>query len=113
MARKPDKCFLSATVTQSRRLVGLEFSWPHLLHVSLGLRLRQSCAGNRIAPMQHEQLGLGTVLARPQARDGVGPAVELPGLRHVVDAHDEGQAACKERVSKARLWPCPLVRSSS
>ena len=27
--------------------------------------------------MQHEQLGLGTVLARLQARDGVGPAVEL------------------------------------
>ena len=72
---KPDKCFLSATVTQSRRLVGLEFSWPHLLHVSLGLHLCQSCAGNRIAPMQHEQLGLGTVLAQPQARDGVGPAV--------------------------------------
>ena len=30
-------------------MVGLEFSWPHLLHVSLQLRLRQSCAGNRIA----------------------------------------------------------------
>ena len=36
-----------------------------------------SCAGNRIAPVHYEQLGLGTVLARAQACDGVGPAVEL------------------------------------
>ena len=55
-----------------------------------------SCAGNRIAPVHYEQLGLGTVLARAQACDGVGPAVELPGLLHVVDADDEGQAARKE-----------------
>ena len=38
-----------------------------------------SCAGNRIALVHYEQLGLGTVLARAQACDGVGPAVELPG----------------------------------
>ena len=44
----------------------------------------QSCAGNRIAPAQHQQLGLGTVLARAQARDGVGPAVELSGLQKIV-----------------------------
>ena len=52
-----------------------------------------SCAGNRIAPVHYEQLGLGTVLARAQACDGVGPAVELPGLGHVVDAQDEGQSS--------------------
>ena len=44
--------------------------------------------------MQHEQLGLGT--ARPQARDGVGLAVELPG------AHDEWQALAKS-VSELRV----------
>ena len=55
-----------------------------------------SCAGNRIAPVHYEQLGLGTVLARAQACDGVGPAVELPGLGHVVDADD-----------------CPSARESS
>ena len=52
-----------------------------------------SCADSRIAPMQHKQLGLGTILARAQPCDGAGPAVELPGLWHVVDAQDEGQAA--------------------
>ena len=52
----------------------------------------QSCADDRIAPMQHQQLGLETVLARAQAHNGVGPAVELPGLWHVVDAQDEGGA---------------------
>ena len=57
-----------------------------------------SGAGNRIAPVQ---LGLGTVLARAQACDGVGPAVELPGLRHVV-ADDEGQATREECVSQLR-----------
>ena len=50
--------------------------------------------------MQHKQLGLGTILAQAQPRDGAGPAVELPGLRHVVDAHEEGQAAREERVSE-------------
>ena len=50
-----------------------------------------SCADSRIAPVHYEQLGLGTVLARAQACDGVGPAVELPGLRHVVDADDEAR----------------------
>ena len=53
--------------------------------------------------MHYEQLGLGTVLARAQACDGVGPAVELPGLRHVVDADDEGQATCEECVSQLRV----------
>ena len=53
--------------------------------------------------MHYEQLGLGTVLARAQACDGVGPAVELPGLGHVVDAQDEGQAACEECVSQLRV----------
>ena len=43
---------------------------------------------------------LGAVLARAQPCDGAGPAVELPGLRHVVDAHQEGQTACEERVSE-------------
>ena len=56
----------------------------------------QSWRGNRNAPVHHEQLGLGTVLPRAQACDGVGPAVELPGLGHVVDADDEGQAAREE-----------------
>ena len=63
----------------------------------------QSCCGNRIAPVHHEQLGLGTVLPRAQACDGVGPAVELPGLGHVVDADDEGQAAREECVSQLRV----------
>ena len=53
--------------------------------------------------MHYEQLGLGTVLARAQACDGVGPAVELPGLGHVVDAQDEGQAAREECVSQLRV----------
>ena len=59
----------------------------------------QSCADNRNAPVHHEQLGLGTVLPRAQACDGVGPAVELPGLGHVVDADDEGQAARRVRLA--------------
>ena len=50
--------------------------------------------------MQHQQLWLGAVLARAQPCDGAGPAVELPGLRHVVDAHQERQTACEERVSE-------------
>ena len=50
--------------------------------------------------MHYQQLGLGAVLARAQPCDGAGPAVELPGFRHVVDAHKEGQAACEERVSE-------------
>ena len=62
-----------------------------------------SCAGNRIAPVHYEQLGLGTVLPRAQACDGVGPAVELPGLRHVVDADDKGQATREECVSQLRV----------
>ena len=53
--------------------------------------------------MHYEQLGLGTVLARAQACDGVGPAVELPGLRHVVDADDEGQATREECVLQLRV----------
>ena len=53
--------------------------------------------------MHYEQLGLGTVLARAQACDGVGPAVELPGLGHVVDADDEGQATREECVSQLRV----------
>ena len=66
--------------------------------------------------MQHQQLGLGAVLARAQPCDGAGPAVELPGLRHVVDAQDEGQAACEECVSELRVEghvmpppPCAIV----
>ena len=39
--------------------------------------------------MQHQQLWLGDVLARAQPCDGAGPAVELPGLRHVIDAYKE------------------------
>ena len=39
----------------------------------------------------------------PQACDGVGPAVELPGLRHVVDAQDEGQATREECVSQLQV----------
>ena len=35
--------------------------------------------------------------------DGAGPAVELPGFRHVVYAQDEGQAACEERVLELRV----------
>ena len=53
--------------------------------------------------MHYQQLGLGAVLARAQPCDGAGPAVELPGFRHVVDAHKEGQAACEERVSELRV----------
>ena len=66
----------------------------------------QHCAdilAARIAPVHYKQLGLGTVLARAQACDGVGPAVELPGLRHVVDADDEGQATREECVSQLRV----------
>ena len=65
---------------------------------------RQSCAGNRIAASQScaGHRIAPTVLARAQARDGVGPAVELSGLRHIVDAHDEGQAASEERVLRRR-----------
>ena len=62
-----------------------------------------SCADSTIAPVHHERLGLGTVLPRAQACDGVGPAVELPGLRHVVDADDEGQATREECVSQLRV----------
>ena len=46
---------------------------------------------------------LGAVLARAQPCDGAGPAVELPGFRHVVYAYEEGQAACEERVSELRV----------
>ena len=53
--------------------------------------------------MHYQQLGLGAVLARAQPCDGAGPAVELPGLRHVVYAQDEGQAACEECVSELRV----------
>ena len=53
--------------------------------------------------MQHQQLWLGAVLARAQPCDGAGPAVELPGFRHVVYAQEEGQAACEERVSELRV----------
>ena len=38
----------------------------------------QSCCGNRIAPVHYKQLGLGTVLARAQACDGVGPSALCP-----------------------------------
>ena len=78
---KPDKCFLSATVTQSRRV---EFSWPHLLHVSLGLRLRQS-SGNRIA-------GLG----QPQITSAAG-------FRNLRNA--------KGRMGKIKLFPTPEYTS--
>ena len=58
--------------------------------------------------MQHQQLWLGAVLARTQPCDGAGPAVELPGLRHVIDAHKEGQAACdgpvRPGIARSRLW---------
>ena len=47
--------------------------------------------------MHYEQLGLGIVLIRAQACD-----VELPGLRHVVDADDEGQATREECVLQLR-----------
>ena len=42
--------------------------------------------------MHHKQLGLGTVLPRAQACDGVGSAVELPGLGHSCC----GRGKCKE-----------------
>ena len=71
----------------------------------LSILLRQQDCFNHswIAPVHYKQLGLGTVLARAQACDGVGPAVELPGLRHVVDADDEGQATREECVSQLRV----------
>ena len=47
----------------------MEFSWPHLLHVSLGLRLRQSCAGNRIA-----LLGRAALADRPAHSGAVAAA---------------------------------------
>ena len=53
--------------------------------------------------MHYQQLGLGAVLARAQPCDGAGPAVELPGFRHVVYAYEEGQAACEESVSELRV----------
>ena len=55
---------------------------------------------NRRAGAIPPQLWLGAVLARAQPCDGAGPAVELPGLGHIVDAHQEGQTACEERVSE-------------
>ena len=79
----------------------------------------QSCAGNRIAPaihrialMHYQQLWLGAVLARAQPCDGAGPAVELPGLRHIVYAQEQGQAACEERVSDARCIRRTLLSAS-
>ena len=54
-----------------------------------------SCADNRIAP------------AARQGHNGVGPAVEPPGLRHVVDAQDKGQAACEERAPSGRPGHAP------
>ena len=53
--------------------------------------------------MHYQQLGLGAVLALSQPREGALPAVELPGLRHLVYAQDEGHAACEERVSELRV----------
>ena len=54
----------------------------------------QSWVGHRIAAsiQRHTQdCPDGAVLARAQPCDGAGPAVELPGLRHIVYAQDEGQ----------------------
>ena len=51
----------------------------------------QSCREHRIALMQHQQLGLGAVLARAQPCDGAGPAVEFPG-RHRCSAGEPGRA---------------------
>ena len=70
-----------------------------------------SCAGNRIAPVHYEQLGLGTVLPQAQACDGVGPAVELPGLvlaTHTagvsVDGYTLTLAANAWNIVRAQLW---------
>ena len=57
-----------------------------------------SCADSRIAPVHYKQLGLGTVLARAQACDGVGPAVELPAAppaRH--RSPRQGRDSCQEK----------------
>ena len=100
---KHDKCFLSATVTQSRRV---EFSWPHLLHVSLGLRLRQSCAGNRIAL----QCWVRAAADRP-AR-----ILQLPASGTCVTQKDEwGRSSFSPRASKPRTPWCPWchARASS
>ena len=82
------------------------------LNPALSTGLLHPCGGRRIALMQHKQLRLGTILTRAQPCDGAGPAVELPGLWHVVDAQDKGQAAREERVSKLRApsgRPCPRL----
>ena len=49
--------------------------------------------------MQHQQLGLGTVLPRAQACDGVGPAVELPV--HANDARRQPARSKELEVHKA------------
>ena len=64
----------------------------------------QSCRQRRIVPAHYQQLVLGAVLARAQPR---GPAVKLPGLRHVVYAQDKGQAACEKSVLSGRPGHAP------
>ena len=64
-------------------------------------------------PVHYQQLGLGTVLARAQARDGVGPAVELRGSGTSLTLTTKGRpltkSASRSSEWKARLWPCPLA----
>ena len=62
-----------------------------------------SCATHRIALMHYQQLGLGAVLARAQPCDGAGPAVELPGFRHVVYAQKKGRPLAKS-ASRSSEW---------
>ena len=62
--------------------------------------------------MHYQQLWLGAVLARTQPCDGAGPAVELPGFRHVIDAQEEGQAACGALSGRPGYAPASSRRSS-
>ena len=75
----------------------------------------QDCFTNpvasRIAPVHYQQLWLGAVLARAQPCDGAGPAVELPGFRHVVDVTRKGRPLAKSasRSSEWKTRSCPRL----
>ena len=109
----PSKSHPSKSRSTPKSDWGLVRAWCGPGNPGLGTGLQpQSCAGShscathRIALMHYQQLWLGAVLARAQPCDGAGPAVELPGFRHVIDAHKEGQAACEAPASLRHSSSC-------
>ena len=79
----------------------------------------QSCCQRRIAPLNPvvraqdcpdaaQAARAWSCSCRAQPCDGAGPAVELPGLRHVVDAQGEGQKSA----SRSSKWKA-MCHSSS